>query len=387
MIAPTSLNYSVSRKHRLRVPRTLLELLRTARPGTIRLAAGATAIAWFPAIILSTLHGSGSLKSFLFDFAAQSRLLIVIPLLILAEPVLNARLEAVARHFVASDLVKKEDLSRFEEMFTAFRRRVNSRIARVVIVMLIYTFVAYAFSSLRLGVLQEWCYAAGTGGELSAAGSWYILVSLPLVLYLLLVWVWRQVLWSWFLRSVSHLDLRLIPSHPDLMGGLGFLQTCLRGCLPLGFAIATVVAGGVANRVIHQHHSLMGFKYAPLIVVAMVLVLCVGPLCTFCGLLQRTRRRGIFEYGCLGSDLGHQFEAKWLEPNRAVDSAVLEKPDFSATIDLYSVVAYVHQMRFFPVGLQSLSEVAAATLIPAVPIALIAVPFDVLLEGAMKLVL
>lgn len=387
MIAPPSFDRPLSRPDRFKFPQNMLDLLRTARPGTVRLAAASVAIAWLPTFVLAMMYGFAPLKSFLFDFAAQSRLLLIIPLLILTEPLLVARLEAVARHFVETELVKEEDLSQFESDFGAFKHRANSVVARVAIVLLIYLVVAYAFAYLRQGSLADWCYAQGTNGSLSLAGSWYVFVSLPLGLYLFLQWVWRQLLWSWFLRSVARLDLRLIPAHPDLVGGLGFVESCLRGYLPFGFAVGTIVAGGVANRVVHLHHPMLGFKYAPLAVLAIVMVLCVAPLSTFFGLLLRTRRRGIFEYGSLAIGLGHQFEEKWLGHNRKVDGAILDKPDFSATVDLYSVVANVQQMKFIPVGMQNLSQLAAATLVPAIPIALMAVPFDVLIEGTLKFLL
>ncbi len=384
MIARPSINQPLSRPDRFNFSHSLLELLQTSRPRTIRLAVISVALAWLPALILSAMHGLNALKSFLLDFAAQSRLLVVIPLLILTEPELVARLDAVAQHFLEAELVTNEDLAQFDYDFRGFKRRGDSVIAQIAIVLLIYTFVAYALPYIRLGSLEGWCYLPDNHGDLALAGFWYVFISLPLGLYLMLRCVWRQLAWSWFLRSVSHLDLRLIPAHPDRMAGLGFLETCLHGYIPFAFAIGIIVSGGVANRVIHLHYSLLRFKYFPLLVVAIVIVLCVGPLCNFFGLLLRTRRRGVFEYGGLASGLGHEFEQKWLGPDAKVDRDVLEKPDFSATIDLYSVAAYVQQIKFFPVSVVNLAQLAAAALIPAIPIALFAMPFDVILKATVK---
>jgi hypothetical protein len=63
-------------------------------------------IVFVRAAVRSALSGSGTFKWFLLDFAAQSRFLIVTPLLILAGPPLFARLEAVARQFLNEDLVR-----------------------------------------------------------------------------------------------------------------------------------------------------------------------------------------------------------------------------------------------------------------------------------------
>lgn len=387
MIAPPTLNRSLPRGERFRFPHSLLDLFHTAHPVTIRLAVAASAASWLPTMILAAMQGLDSLKLFLLDFAAQSRLLIVVPLLILTEPLLVARLKMVAHHFVNANLIRKEDVSGFEKKFNAFERSGDSVIARVVMVVLVYVFVAYALVYVRRGQIELpiWCYATSSGGRLITAAYWYVFTAFPLVLYLLLVWMWRQLLWGRLLWSLSRMNLRLVPAHPDLMGGLGFVQIYLRGYLPLGFAIGAIVAGAVGNRVVHLHQPMSAFQHIAIGTIAFVLVLCVGPLFGFFVLLLRTKTHGIFEYGTLGSDLGRQFETKWLGPDREVDSAILDKPDFSATIDLYSVVAYVHQMKFFPVALQYLLELTFVTLIPAVPIALFIVPFDVLLKGAMKL--
>ena len=178
------------------------------------------------------------------------------------------------------------------------------------------------------------------------------------------------------------MGLHLIPSHPDLMGGLSFVETSIRGYLPFGFAVGTIAAGAVANQMFRFHQPLLTFKNVPLVVIAVVIVVCAGPLFTVFGILLRTRRQGIFEYGSLANRVGHVFETKWL--SREVDDGALDASDFSATTDLYSIVGNVRQMRVIPISIQSLVRLAAATLGPGIPVALIAVPFDVLIQSAIK---
>jgi hypothetical protein len=66
---------------------------------------------------------------------------------------------------------------------------------------------------------------------------------------------------------------------------------------------------------------------------------------------------------------------------------VLEAPDFSTTTDLYGVVANVHAMAIIPLDLRDLAPLATATLLPFVPVALMAVPLDVLLQHLANLLL
>jgi len=38
----------------------------------------------------------------------------------------------------------------------------------------------------------------------------------------LLRWLWRYLIWCWFLWRASRLDLHLVPTHPDRVAGLDF---------------------------------------------------------------------------------------------------------------------------------------------------------------------
>jgi hypothetical protein len=183
------------------------------------------------------------------------------------------------------------------------------------------------------------------------------------------------------------MHLQLVPSHPDQMGGLSFLETSLRSYRPFGFAIGTIVAGGVANRIVHGKENIMTFKSTLVFVAALVALLCAGPLCTFYKALLDAKRRGTFLYGALGIGLGHEFEAKWLAPETSATPEMLEAPDFSAAIDLFSVVGNVRGMRLLPFGMQSITPLIVVALIPAIPLLLAVIPFDVLLDRILKLLL
>jgi hypothetical protein len=112
---------------------------------------------------------------------------------------------------------------------------------------------ALAFSS-GLDFHREWS-VAGAEGTPSLAGWWYLAVSRPLFLFLALRWVWRGSLWTGFLFRVSRLPLALMPTHPDLAGGLGFLPICQASFASVVLALSVVVSSytwdtqklGIAN--------------------------------------------------------------------------------------------------------------------------------------------
>lgn len=347
----------------------------------------AVAIAWLPPAILAAHHGADAQRRFLTDCAAQSRLLVVVPLLMLTEPRLAARLMTVARKFREEGLVKEEEWPRFDRAIRALERRGDTLIVRIVTIVLVYIFVAATLSVIAASQLMPWCFGSRGILNFSLAGSWYALVSLPIVLLVLLRWVWRQFVWLWFLFILSRMDLQLIPAHPDREAGLILVEQCIWQYMPFSFAVGTIVAGGVANRVLYLHQSVESFRYAPLAVIMLVIVLCAGPLCVFWGTLRRTRRRGIFQYGALATGMGRQFEEKWLAtPSNPRDDA-LAMTDFSATIDLYSIVANVQQTKSVPIGMRSIARLSGAALAPAIPLALIVFPFDLVVKEVFKFLL
>jgi hypothetical protein len=138
--------------------------------------------------------------------------------------------------------------------------------------------------------------------------------------------------------------------------------------------------------VIHRGQSPLEFKLVLVVVIVTVVILCVGPLCSFFAVLLRLKRRGLIAYGSLATAMGHQFEAKWAQTDKVTQDS-LGVQDFSATTDLYSVVANVHGLRPFPFGVHDVSSIIVASLVPGLPIVLSVVPFDVIVKEVLKLAL
>jgi hypothetical protein len=356
----------------------------------IQMAASAivlAAVAWVPLALLCAIQGVASLQSFLTDFGVQSRCLVVIPLMVLSEPPLRSRLAFVARLFADDHLITKDEQTRFDVALVTSERLRESKLARILIAVLALALtLGLVVPMLSPAVSMSWGVGAEGWRSLSAAGIWAVFVTAPILLYLQVLWIWRQLLWAWFLHIVSKFQLRLVASHPDHVGGLGFLSNSLRGQIPFSFAIGVSAAGGVANRVIHRVQSPLEFKLILVVVIVTVVVLCVGPLFTCFGVLLRLKRRGSIVYGSLATAVGQEFEAKWLQTHLARPDS-LGVQDFLATTDLYSVVGNVHGLRPFPISAQDLSSIIVAALAPGVPILLAVVPFDVILKEVLKLAL
>src|SRR5690349_15316569 len=69
----------------------IFDLFRTATTPMLIRTGIAVAVAWIPLVIFCAARGGAAFLSFLTDYASQSRFLIILPVLILAEPPLQKR--------------------------------------------------------------------------------------------------------------------------------------------------------------------------------------------------------------------------------------------------------------------------------------------------------
>jgi len=227
--------------------------------------------------------------------------------------------------------------------------------------------------------------ANGTGPGLSVAGFWYVFVSMPLLVILFFGWLWRIMLWGRFLFKVSRLNLHLIAAHPDRASGLKFLDSSLMAFMPIAFTLGVVAAGSVANRVLHQGAPIESLNKTVIGLAVCVLVMFVGPLLVFVLKLHHNKVKGVFSYGELADGVGRQFEHRWLANYDKFASGALEATDFSATTDLYQVVANVYEMKIVPFELKSLIILIIVTLLPFIPVVLMFIPLKRVADELLKL--
>ena len=275
----------------------------------------------------------------------------------------------------------------FQANWNSCERLRNSNLARVLLVILTYATAAFLSQYLSPGGSEFVSWWKGNHGfrAFSPAGTWAFFVSYPILAYFTYLWIWRHILWARFLRSTTRLRLRLVAAHPDHVGGLGFLEASLLGQNPFSFCLGLGLAGAVANRILHQGHSLMSFRYLGLALVIGVLLFCVGPYLFFTRTLLQMRRQGMLSYGGFAIAVGEQFEKKWLHQAESLTEEVLLVPDFSTVGDLYGVVNNIDDIRIVPVGAVDLYAIVLVALLPALPVVIAAIPFDDVIRAAMGL--
>jgi hypothetical protein len=343
-------------------------------------------LAWLPLLVLSALEGKalgGSVAvPFLKDVDVQVRFLVVLPLLVVAELVVHQRMRFVMRQFLERELIPASATRRFEAAISSAFRLRNSVLAELLLIAFVYLLGISLVWRHYMALSTATWYAAPTpaGMSLSLSGWWYGYLSLPLSQFLLIRWYFRIFIWTRLLWQVSRIDLSLVPTHPDRVGGLGFLSNTAYAFIPLAVAHGALLAGLIANRIFYLGAGLLDFKAEVAVVLAFLLCLVFGPLVVFAPRLAQAKRTGLREYGVLAERYVRDFDAKWLRGGAPAGEPLVGSGDIQSLADLGNSFEVVRTMRMLPITREAVLQLAAATLAPVVPLALTMMSLEDLLK-------
>jgi len=343
-------------------------------------------LAWLPLLLLSALEGNllgGNVAvPFLMDVEVHIRFLVAIPLMVSAELVVHRRLRPLVKQFLERHLIPERAVPRFDAAIqSAFRLR-NSTLAEVLLLAFVYG-VGIMILWRHFMVLDATTWYAtpsADGSTLSLAGMWYAYLSVPIFQFLLLRWYFRLFIWTRFLWQVSRIELNLIPMHPDRTGGLGFLAATSFAFIPLLMAQGAILSGNLANQIFYLGSALTEFKGEIALMVFFLLCVVFGPLLVFAPQLAAAKRAGLREYGTLAQRYVREFDAKWLRGGAPADEPLVGSADIQSLADLGNSFEVVRTMHVAPVSKDALLRIAAAVLVPIVPLALTMMPLEELLK-------
>jgi hypothetical protein len=262
--------------------------------------------------------------------------------------------------------------------------------AEVLLIAFVYLVGAlYVWPRFNIALSVSTWYAVPTGGaqQLSQAGWWYVYVSLPLFQFILFRWYFRLFVWVRFLWHVTRCDLKLVPTHPDRAGGLGFLSLSVVAFTPVLLAHGVMLSGLIANRIFFHGASLLDFKAQVAVVVVFLLTIVLGPLLLLMPHLGLARRVGLREYGTLAHRYVREFDDKWLRGRAAADEPLVGSADVQSLADLGNSFELVRSMRVVPFTRDTVVQLAVITILPIVPLLLTLISLEELLKGLLKVVL
>ena len=347
-------------------------------------------VTWLPLLLLSAAQGLVFGKHlqvpFVKDFAVHVRFLVALPLLIVSEVWIDNKLRITVNHFLEAGLVREADVPSFEaviEKVTGLRDRVLPEIVLLVVAYL--PSLSIHNPEILIRHSDSWHFVQTPHGEiLSYAGWWFGLISVSAYRFLLLRWVWRMSLWASFLWRVSKLDLVLIPTHPDMAAGMGFLSGAQLRFGLIAFACGAVIAGQMGNAIAYEGATVGGLKFAIIAYCVIATLFLAAPLLLLVPTLLPVKRRGLLEYGALANVYTRTFDAKWIHGRWPEGESLLGSSDIQSLADLGNSFATVRGMRAVPIDKGTLIGLAVAAALPMVPVLILGTPADQIIRTVVK---
>ena len=340
-------------------------------------------LAWVVPFLLCL--ASGTAASYLADWGVWARFFIAVPLLVLIDRAVDERLRRHLREFMAAPLIAPTSL---ETAAAAVATAIDRGRSRVGLALCLALAVALGLAGIGLVSARHatsWLVndlPDGSGPTL--AGWWVGLVGSPVFWFLLLRWLWRHLIWALLLRRLAGLELRLVATHPDGAGGLGFLGRYPNVFAAVVLAMSITLAAAIAQAIQHDALSLHAYSILMAVWLAVVVALFAFPLTAFAKPLAELKATTLCRTSAEGTRYFRAAERKILGTN-----AVAAAPDEPAGTaeDPSKLHAAAQKLHTIPFSRAALLPIGAASLLPLLAAGAVQVPFGELWKVVKRLLL
>lgn len=333
--------------------------------GILRRAAIYGLLCWIPLVIWAFVTGrlmpSENLESLAGHYGIHVRCLVAIPLLIIAEAGAQNILPTCLAQFLRTGLIDEKLEPRFREIIADGVRLRDNVFPWIVIAGLIVTW------TIAIALTPNTDEVSWAGIEVNGHGFgtwWFLLVIRPIFNILLLAWLWRLILASVVLFRIAMLPLKLVPAHPDGVGGLGFVQRIPMIFSPMAFAVSAVIASSWAHNVIYHGVPVPSLYVQMGVLVAILVALIFIPLLSFSPLLAKTKKRAARDYGALLAGHGRLVHERWIQGKEVADEPILDAPELGPAADIQTLYQSAKAMRPVVFNKGTLLMVVVPTAIP-----------------------
>lgn len=342
----------------------------------------AVAVAWIPLVVLAAMHSGTDLRELLTDYRIYSRVLIAIPLLLIAQVGMEGHFREMAEYFIQADLVRAEDLGRFGGIMTKARHLRDAKLPEVLVMAAVILQIAYMLESGRLKNVS-WITDSGIGA-LTPAGYYSTFVTQGIFMVLLGLVLWKWLIWILVMRDLANIDLQLDPTDGDLNSGLGFLSEIPKAFLPVLLAISAVIGATWRFQVLAGQVELKSLVMPAAVLAALVLLIFVGPLALFTPKLLKSKGEGQIEYGTLRHLHSLEFRKRWVQERNEHLPELLGTRDVSSLSGISSSFRNIDEMKVFPFRRSTIVAMLAALALPMVPVLTTEIPLKELLKKLLE---
>jgi hypothetical protein len=367
-------------------------LVREGGRGLVSRASMVIGVTFLPLVVLAAaqgvLFGSRVAVPLTSDLTIYARFLFAIPLLLSAESSIDPRLNAAVKHFRTSGLLEGKAEADFEGAIGKLERARDSFLPEFILLLGAFAFAWFSSRAILGSPVSTWrAITPGLESSTTLAGRCLDLVSLPIFNFLMFRWLWRMLLWSFFLVRVSRIDLKLVPTHPDGAAGLGFLGGAHTAFGAFLVPLAVTVGARGVQWVQYGGGTLESLRNALIAFLVVGLAITLGPLLVFAPRLMVVKRRGLLEYGNLASDYTRRFDQKWVHGNTAGKEPLLGTGDIQSLADLGNSFGTIKAMRVMPPNFQHAKTLVLAAALPLIPLLALIMPVEKVLKQLLQLVM
>jgi hypothetical protein len=364
--------------------------------GIVRRALFWSLLAWLPIAVWALLQGrllpvAGG-EPLLAHFGINARLLLAVPLFIIGEGMMHSTLTTLLPRLVSSGIVPPSQLDRFRSVLGDIARLRDSVLPWLAIFAVLASFFLF---SMPNGVPHELAWdkaqlnsqAQPDSNGLGFGAWWYLYVGRTIFLTLLLAWLWRLVLLFILFKRIAGLELSLVPTHPDRCAGLGFLAKIPVMFAPFVLGISAVFASGWAHQVVYHDVAIASLRVEIMAFVGVVTLLGVAPFLAFLGLMLKTKKRALLEYGDLVGRHGRLVRERWIDGKTIVDAPILDAPELGPIADTAAAYELIAKIRPLPLTMGALMPLAGAAVMPMIVLAALDLPLKTVLKSILKILL
>ena len=348
-------------------------------------------LVWGMPLVLSIVAGDAigtyAERPYLLDPGAWARFFIAVGLFILMERQVEERLRKHLAQFARAPILAPGSLEPAAEAVTKALKRRDSRLAEIIcLIIAIIATIAGSFRMIDTDISTWLVHVAPDGNSFTLAGWWCIVFSNTLFLFLLLRWLWRLCVWSMLLRDLAGLELRLVATHPDGYGGLGFIGKYPNAYATFVLALSCVVGAAIAQEFLAG--DLTGEAYGIVMGVwlLIVLLLFAVPLMAFRKPLAKLKEQTYLACSALATRHHRAAERDLLGKNISA-SEDAEKAAGKEVPDPSKVFATTQKLSVFLFSRSALLPISAAAILPLVAAGATIMPIKELLKILKRLLL
>jgi hypothetical protein len=320
-------------------------------------------------------------ESMLQHFGIHARFLVAIALMVLAEAAVDKGLHRLVAQFTLSGTVGDTARQPFKQVLAGLCRWRDHSLPWVLLLGIV---LGLTLADAPDPHADDMTWALAGTGDLGFGGWWVAYVSRPIFLALLLAWVWRLGLLTLLFWRIGRLDLSLVPTHPDRVGGLGFVQALPGAFSLLSFALTVVMASHWAHGLLYHGQTLASLKLPVLAFVLIMAGALMLPLVMLAPALIKTKQRALPAYADLVGRHGRLVHSRWIDGQPVADTALLDAAEIGPVADTAAIYQAVAAMQPVPIGKRAIGSIVLPIALPLIAVVALQMPVKAVLLKLLK---